>query len=245
VNDLGKFAVIGAIMGALLLVGLLMQPAAVETTAVTTPAVTTPAPVVTVLEPKSIELLDPVYSEKGVFQDSTIRVAFDVSQNETGVETRLPFWLHNTSHGVINVLWDRCSIQLPEGNTVSVMSEEGLKFGTGSVISVAPACDLFDAMVPMSAVTWSETGYDFSYGILDQGIFTVVLAIERDRMAAPEPACAKQTVVAPADGCGAPMVVQVETGPTCPMQAPMGAMASMACGDGREVVYYTFRFIIR
>ncbi len=236
-NDLGKFAVIGAIMGALLLVGLLMQPTTV-TVEESTPAVTAPAPVVTVVEPKSIELLDPMYSEKGVFQDSTIRVAFDVSQDETGVETRLPFWLHNTSRGVINVLWDRCSIQLPEGNTVSVMSEESLKFGAGTALSVAPACDLFDALIPMSAVTWSETGYDFSYGVLDQGIFTVVLAIERDKPMMGEHACMKETA-APAEVCSGPAMAQGETGPACPMPCPMG------CADGREVVYYTFRFIIR
>lgn len=232
-TDWGKFAVIGAIMGALLLVGLLMMPAKVEETI---PVAETPAPVVSVLEPKSIELLDPVYSEKGVYADSTIRVAFDVSQDENGVETRLPFWLHNTSLGVINVLWDRCSIQLPGGNTVSVMSEEGLKFGTGAAISIASACDLFDAMIPMSAVTWSEMGYEFSYGILDQGIFTVVLAIERDKTTTVGQACMMQTMAPPADTCGpGPVVVQVETKPACPME----------CKEGREVVYYTFRFIIR
>ncbi len=232
-NDLGKFAVIGAIMGALLLVGLLIQPSTVtvEETATTEAA---PAPVVTVVEQKSLELLDPVYSEKAVFQDSTIRVAFDISQDSTGVETRLPFWLHNVSHGVINVLWDRCSLQLPGGNTVSVMSEEGLKFGTGSAISVASTGDLFDALVPMSAVTWSETGYEFSHGVLDQGIFTVVLAIERDKMTAADAACAMQPAPA-APACGELVVVQAESMPAL----------EMPCGPDREVVYYTFRFIIR
>jgi len=233
VTDLGKFAVIGAIMGALLLVGLLMQPAKVLTE-VPVLVETTPAPVTTVLEPLSIELLDPIYSEKGVFQDSTIRVAFDVAQDEVGVETRVPFWLHNTSHGVINVLWDRCSIQLPGGNTVVVVSEEGLKFGTGGAISIAPAGDLFDALVPLSEMTWTDMGYDFSYGVLDQGIFTVVLAIERDKVAALGPVCVEQAV-APAGACGEPAVVEVETRP----------LRAMECADGREVVYYTFRFIIR
>jgi len=233
VTDWGKFAVIGAIMGALLLVGLLMMPAKVEETVPVAEEI--PAPVVSVLEPKSIELLDPVYSEKGVYSDSTIRVAFDVSQDEDGVETRLPFWLHNTSLGVINVLWDRCSIQLPGGNTVSVMSEEGLKFGMGTAISVASACDLFDAMIPMPAVTWSEMGYEFSYGILDQGIFTVVLAIERDKMSLMGNACMLQTMAPPVDTCGEPVIVRVDTKPMCPTQ----------CSEGREVVYYTFRFIIR
>ena len=115
-------------MGALLLVGLLLQPA--QTTVVEAPVAVATAevtPAVPVVQAKSLEMLDPIYSEKAVFQDSTIRVSFDISQDTTGVETRVPFWLHNTSRGVINVLWDRCSIQLPEGNTVSVMSEEGLK----------------------------------------------------------------------------------------------------------------------
>jgi hypothetical protein len=239
VNDLGKFAVIGAIMGALLLVGLLLQPST-TTVSETAPVAATPAvatPTVTVVASKSLEMLDPVYSEKAVFQDSTIRVSFDVSQDDKGVETRLPFWLHNVSHGVINVLWDRCSIQLPDGNTVSVMSEEGLKYGTGSAISIASAGDLFDAMVPMSAVTWGETGYEFSYGVLDQGIFTVVLAIERDKVTEAE-ACVKQAP-APTDGCApqgasaAPEKVEVRT-----------PCATDRASD-REVAYYTFRFIIR
>ncbi len=234
-NDLGKFAVIGAIMGALLLVGLLMMPAKVEEEAV---PVVTPAPVVTVVESKTLELLDPVYSEKAVFQDATIRVAFDVSQDGQGIETRIPFWLHNTSREVINVLWERCSIQLPEGNTVSVMSEEGLTNGTGAAISIAPAGDLFDAMIPMSEMTWTETGFEFSYGVLDRGIFTVVLAIERAKTM--EHVCVKQAMVGPAcDGMAA------KPAPACPMPEPCPVPCPKACVDGREVVYYTFRFVIR
>jgi len=242
VNDLGKFAVIGAIMGALLLVGLLLQPSqTTATVAETTPVATTPAvatPTVTVVASKSLEMLDPVYSEKAVFQDSTIRVSFDVSQDDKGVETRLPFWLHNISRGVINVLWDRCSIQLPDGNTVSVMSEEGLKYGTGSAISIASAGDLFDAMIPMSAVTWNETGYEFSYGVLDQGIFTVVLAIERDKVTEVEPACVKQAA-APTDGCSQ------QAAPAAPAQVEVRTPCATDRVADREVVYYTFRFIIR
>lgn len=235
-NDLGKFAVIGAIMGALLLVGLLMMPAKVEEG----PApVATPAPVVTVVESKSLELLDPIYSEKAVFQDATIRVAFDVDQDAEGVQTRIPFWLHNTSRDVINVLWERCSIQLPEANTVSVMSEEGLTNGTGAAISIAPAGDLFDAMIPMSEMTWTETGFEFTHGVLDKGIFTIVLAIERAKPA--EHVCAKQPM--PSPGCDA---VVVTTGPGCPaMPEPCPVPCPKACAGGREVVYYTFRFVIR
>ena len=231
-TDYGKFAVIGAIMGALLLVGLLLQPAKIEEVAV--PTATTATTEVKVLETKSLELLDPVYSEKAVFQDGTIRVSFDVSQDATGVESRLSFWLHNTSGSVINVLWDRCSIQLPEGNTVSVLSEEGLQYGTGTALSIAPAGDLFDAMIPMSELTWMESGPDVSSNVLDQGIFTVVLAIERGKVM-PEAGCMHQAVAV--DACGQPAAMAAQ-----PMPMPM---CPMGCADGREVVYYTFRFIIR
>lgn len=227
--DYGKFAVIGAIMGALLLVGLLLQPAKIEELAV--PTATTATTEVKVLETKSLELLDPVYSEKAVFQDGTIRVSFDVSQDATGVESRLSFWLHNTSGSVINVLWDRCSIQLPEGNTVSVLSEGGLQYGTGTALSIAPAGDLFDAMIPMSELTWMESGPDVSSNVLDQGIFTVVLAIERGKVM-PEAGCMHQAAVV--DACRQP-AAPAQPMPMCPM----------GCADGREVVYYTFRFIIR
>ncbi len=228
-SDLTKFAVIGAIMGALLLAGLLLQPATIEeepVPAATTATVTTTE--VTVLETTSLELLDPIYSEKAVFQDGTIHVSFDASQDADGIESRLAFWLHNTSGGVISVLWDRCSIQLPDGNTIGVLGEQGLTYGSGPALSIAPAGDLFDAMIPVSEMTWTETGYGISHGILDQGVFTVVLAIERDKVMA----------AMPADACGEPSE---------PKGMSMGGMSGMGCGcaGGREVVYYTFRFIIR
>jgi hypothetical protein len=230
VTDFGKFAVIGAIMGALLLVGLLLQPAKIEEEVI--PVATTATTEVTVLETKSLELLDPVYSEKAVFQDGTIRVSFDVSQDAEGIESRLSFWLHNTSGSVINVLWDRCSIQLPEGNTVSVLSEEGLQYGTGTALSIAPAGDLFDAMIPMSELTWTEIGPDVSHNVLDLGIFTVVLAIERGK-GMPPAGCIHQAAVV--DACGQPAAMAAQPMPVCPV----------GCADGREVLYYTFRFIIR
>jgi hypothetical protein len=230
VTDFGKFAVIGAIMGALLLVGLLLQPAKIEEEVA--PVATTVTTEVTVLETKSLELLDPIYSEKAVFQDGAIRVSFDISQDAEGIGSRLSFWLHNTSGDVINVLWDRCSIQLPEGNTVSVLSEEGMQYGMGTALSIAPAGDLFDAMIPMSELTWTEIGYDVSHNVLDQGIFTVVLAIEHGKVM-PEAGCMHQ--VAAVAACGQPAVVAAQPMPACPM----------GCGDGREVAYYTFRFVIR
>ncbi len=237
-SDLTKFAVIGAIMGALLLAGLLLQPATIEEETIpVTPIATTTE--VTVLKTTSLEMLDPIYSEKAVYQDRTIRVSFDASQDADGIESRLPFWLHNTSGGVINVLWDRCSIQLPEGNTVGVLSEEGMKYGTGSALSIAPAGDLFDALIPMSEMTWTENGYEVSHGVLDQGIFTVVLAIERDKALAvmTMAPCAEPTLASPAEVCGQPMTVES-------MPMPM-MMSAMDCGNGREIVYYALRFIIR
>ncbi|MCK5245766.1 hypothetical protein KAR02_02640, partial [Candidatus Bipolaricaulota bacterium] len=100
-NDLlVKIAVVGSIMAALLLSALFLQP--VE------PVVVQPAPVVVeetvaevaILPQQTLEMLDPVYSEKAVFHDRTIRIAFQGAFTEDGVESRLPFWLHNISDDV-------------------------------------------------------------------------------------------------------------------------------------------------
>ncbi len=220
-NDLGKIAVISAIMGALLLFGLLLnqpEPAVVEREL---PPVEEPVTEVTVLPPTSLEMLDPIYSEKAVFQDDTIRIAFNISHTGEGVESRLPFWIHNISDDVISILWDRCSIQLPCGNTVNVINEEGLAYG-GS-ISIAPAGDLFDAVIPITEIVWEEEPI-ISTGVLDEATFTFVLAIERG---VPKAAMAHQM--------GS---TRVETPPGC---EPVIAMPSR----GRQVVFYTFRFVIR
>jgi hypothetical protein len=87
-------------------------------------------------------------------------------------------------------------------------------------------------MIPMSELTWTEIGPDVSSNVLDQGIFTVVLAIERDKVM-PATGCIHQA--AAVDACGQPAAPEPRPMPMCPM----------GCGDGREVVYYTFRFIIR
>jgi len=221
VNDLGKIAVIAAIMGALLLFGLLLnrQPAAVEPeelASVEEPVVTE----VTVLPPTSLEMLDPIYSEKAVFQDNTIRIAFNVSHTEDGVESRLPFWLHNISSDVITILWDRCSIQLPCGNTVNVVNEEG--FAYGGSISIAPAGDLFDAVVPVTEILWEDDPI-VSTRVFDQGMFTFVLALER---AAPGSAMAHRVGTPRADLPGCEPVVTTVAGE-------------------REVIFYTFRFVVR
>lgn len=216
-NDLGKIAVIAAIMGALLLFGLLLNPQPEEAAPVEEPVATE----VTVLPPTSLEMLDPIYSEKAVFQDGTIRIAFNVSHTEEGVESRLPFWIHNISDDVISILWDRCSMQLPSGNTVNVVNEEGLAYG-GS-ISIAPGGDLFDAVIPITEIVWEEEPI-VSTGVLDQATFTFVLAVER---AVPGAPTAHRTGSKYGDlppGCE-PVVTTI-------------------AGE-REIVFYTFRFVIR
>jgi len=218
-----KLAVIGAIMGALLIFGLLLykpaEPVAVAPVALA-PAPETTVKEVTIVHTQSLELLDPVYSEKAVFQDGTLRVSFNASFVEEGFESRIPLWIHNVSGDVITILWDRCSIQLPGGNTVGILTEEGLKYGTGPALSIASTCDLFDALIPLSEISWtdSDDGYDVTTGVLDQGTFTVVLAVERTVWCLPPVL----------DECGVPVPATMVGGAT-----------------SREVVYYTFRFIVR
>ncbi len=213
-NDLGKIAVIAAIMGALLLFGVLLNPRPEEAAPVEEPVATE----VTVLPPTSLEMLDPIYSEKAVFQDGTIRIAFNVSHTEEGVESRLPFWIHNVSDDVISILWDRCSMQLPNGNTVNVVNEEGLAYG-GS-ISIAPGGDLFDAVIPITEIVWEEEPI-VSTGVLDQATFTFVLAVER---AVPGASTAHRMGANLPPGCE--------------------SVVTTVAGE-REIVFYTFRFVIR
>ncbi|MFC2099637.1 hypothetical protein ACFLSF_02265 [Candidatus Bipolaricaulota bacterium] len=240
-TDLGKIGVIAGIMGALLLFGLLSAPdqPALERGDIA-PAKEPVVTEVRLLAPTSLEMLDPIYSEKAVFQDDTIRIAFDVSHSEEGVQSRLPFWLHNISDDAINVLWDRCSIQLPGDNTVNVVNEGGLAhFAPGGVISVAPAGDLFEAVIPVTEIDLqSESGFAVSTGVLDQGTFSFVLAIERG--AACDPMAMSMTMP--------PREIQPQPAYECeeaPAPAMMGRVTcSKPCFD-REIVYYTFRFVIR
>ena len=240
-SDLGKVGVIAAIMGALLLFGLLLTPdqptqerdiaPAAEETVVTE---------VRMLPPTTLEMLDPIYSEKAVFQDDTIRIAFDVSLSEEGVDSRLPFWLHNISDSAITVLWDRCSIMLPEDNTVNVINEGGLThFAPGGVISVAPAGDLFEAVIPVTEIDLeSESGFAVTTGVLDQGTFAFVLAIERQAGGDARKAMQRVMRAQTSDGCQQPIA---------PEQA-REVMARVAVAEacaGREIAYYTFRFVIR
>lgn len=238
-EDLGKIAVIAGIMGALLLFGLFMasnEPVIVESVAV--PVVEEPVVEVTVLSQQTLEMLDPIYSEKAVFHDETIRISFDGSFNEDGIESRLPFWIHNVSSDVINILWDRCSIQLPCGNTVNTVNEAGPDYfaPVGRSISIAPAGDLFDAFIPVSEIIWTDETPYLTTDVLDDGIFTLVLAVERavgsgcivmpmDRIGQPEPGCNP--------GCETAVV------------RPEGHKMDMPKAEGREIVYYTFRFVVR
>ena len=221
-NDLGKVAVIAAIMGALLLFGILLnEPEPAPVPAEPVPVEEPVAAEVTVLPPTSLEMLDPIYSEKAVFQDGTIRIAFNVSHTEEGVESRLPFWIHNVSDEVISILWDRCSIQLPCGNTVNIVDEEG-PLGAPS-ISIAPGGDLFDAVMPVTEIVDGEEPA-ITTGVFDQGTFTFVLAVDRGVP-------------------GAPTAQQISsTGPNPP--AGCGPITSTIAAE-RETVFYTFRFVVR
>ncbi len=231
-EDIGKIAVIAGIMGALLLFGLLMH----QTEPAVDTAVIEPEPVaeVTVIAQETLEMLDPVYSEKAVYDDRTIRIAFEGAYTEDGVESRLPFWLHNVSDDVINILWDRCSMQLPNGNTVSIVNENAtdLTASVGRTISIAPAGDLFDAFIPVTEIEWTDDGAMLSKGVLEQGTFTLVLAIER--AVQPDAATVRQQTAA-----------QRAVSSCDPDSASGAALRALSLGNGREIVYYTFRFVIR
>ncbi|MCK4570891.1 hypothetical protein KAT84_02960 [Candidatus Bipolaricaulota bacterium] len=235
-QDLGKIAVIAGIMGALLLFGLFMasnEPVVVEPVPVEEPVAE-----VTILPQQTLEMLDPIYSEKAVFHDQTIRIAFDAAFTEDGVESRIPFWIHNVSDDVINILWDRCSIQLPCGNTVNTVNEAGPDYFApiGRTISIAPAGDLFDAFIPITEILWTDGTPYLTTDVLDEGIFTLVLAIERA-----------------AGGVGhimqpmKPMHSEPDCEPSCEVAVvrPMDHAMLMPMPAGREVVYYTFRFVLR
>ena len=232
-TDLNKILVFSAIMGVLLIAGLMMGPSDPQP-AVVEPVVQETTAEVTVLSQESLEMLDPVYSEKAVFNDDTIRIAFNASLIEEGAESRLPFWLHNLSNDVITVLWDRCSIQLPNGNTMKIVNEESLTYDTSSdSIAIAPKGDLFDAVVPVSEIAWDDDGtWVTTLGVFDQGTFTFVLAVEVSHCpAAPariQQGCADQAQVC-TDG------TRVHEHATC---------ETSSCGE-TQIAYYTFRFVIR
>ena len=180
-TDLVKMGIVAAVMGVLLLVGLAANYTTPEQETTEVQEATQEVTEVNVLPPKSLEMLDPVYSEKAVFDDGTIRVSFDAAYTSEGVESGLPFWLHNASDDVIVILWDRCSMQLPSANTVNVLNEEqveGSSFESPEHISIAPGGDLFEAVFPVSEVQLEDGSFSPSCNVLDQGPFVFVLALE-------------------------------------------------------------------
>lgn len=220
-------------MGAILLMGLIIAP--VDRAADDEPAVVVEqAPAkVTVVQEDTLEMLDPVFSEKAVYQDGTIRIAFDASYSEDGLESRLPFWIHNVSGDVINILWDRCSIQLPNGNTVGILSEENLTYygDSSGTISIAPSGDLFDAIIPVSEFAWEDEGWSISTGVLDAGTFTLVLGIE----------CGEARPRAAGEATRRRAVSADEA---CEPAAASSCIQVVAC-ENRSIAYYTFRFVVR
>jgi len=188
--DIGKLAIIAAIFGVLLLGGLYInqeQAPELAPQPVVEQPVVEEAPVAPQL---SLEMLGPVYSEKAVYSDDLIRISFKTPLTDNGIESALPFWLHNASGDVITVLWDRCSLQLPSGNTVNIVNkgpEDGVKLPlTGRTISIAPGADLFDTIVPVSEVSKTDTAWALTTDVLNQGPFQFVLALEVGGDCAPQ-----------------------------------------------------------
>ncbi len=173
---MGKLAIIAAIMGVLLLGGIYLNHQ--QAPAPATQPVTAPEP--TIVPQLSLEMLGPVYSEKAVYDDGTIHIAFKPAISDTGVVTSsLGFWLHNLSSDVVTVLWDRCSLQLPSGNTVNIVNGAAFNgISDKSVIAIPPDGDLFETVIPKSEITQDAAGSSISTDILDKGPFQFVLALE-------------------------------------------------------------------
>ena len=184
--DVQKIAIIAAIFGVLLLGGLSINQQQAPQPVVEQPVVEE-APVAPQL---SLEMLGPVYSEKAVYSDDLIRISFKTPLTDNGIESALPFWLHNASGDVITVLWDRCSLQLPSGNTVNIVNKgpkDGAKLPlAGRIISIAPGADLFDTIVPVSEVSKTDTTWTLTTDVLNQGPFQFVLALEVSGDCAPQ-----------------------------------------------------------
>ena len=161
-----KLAIIAAVLGLLLIGGLSID--------------NQPTPIAP--QQVSLEMLGPVYSEKAVYIDDLIHISFKTPLVGNKIESVLPFWLHNTSGAVIAVLWDRCSLQLPSGNTVNIVNKgpDGAikRVLANESIALAPGGDLFDTIVPISEITQADAGLALTTGVLDQGPFQLVLALQ-------------------------------------------------------------------
>jgi hypothetical protein len=178
--DIGKLAIIAAIFGVLLVGGLFINQQ--QAPAPEPAQVVDQTPAVQAAPQLSLEMLGPVYSEKAVYQDDLIRMSFKTPLTDNGIESDLPFWLHNASGEVITVLWDRCSLQLPSGNTVNVVNRgpDGAIADSlaDRLISIAPGGDLFDTIVPVSEITQVDGGLALTTDVLSQGPFQFVLALQ-------------------------------------------------------------------
>jgi hypothetical protein len=180
VSDTVKMGLVFAVMGLLVLGGMSMRPLSTKVTEIN------------VLPEKKLELLDPEYSEKAVYADCNVRVIFEISQAPAGVESKLSFWLHNLTNEVITVVWDRCSMQLPNANTVNIIHEgqapnDPWRFMTRSgsfpPTAIAPHGELFDTVIPISEISLNEASdrdaaFSVTADLLDEGPFMFILAME-------------------------------------------------------------------
>ena len=180
--DIGKLAIIAAIFGVLLVGGLFINQQQSPTPAPQPVVDQVPAASAPAAPQLSLEMLGPVYSEKAVYQDGLIRMSFKTPLTDNGIESDLPFWLHNASGEVITVLWDRCSLQLPSGNTVNIVNRGPAGAIADSLadrlISIAPGGDLFDTIVPISEITQVDGELALTTDVLSQGPFQFVLALQ-------------------------------------------------------------------
>lgn len=179
-SDTVKMGLVFAVMGLLVLGGMSMRPLSTKVTEIN------------VLPEKKLELLDPEYSEKAVYADCNVRVIFEISQAPAGVESKLSFWLHNLTNEVITVVWDRCSMQLPNANTVNIIHEgqapnDPWRFMTRSgsfpPTAIAPHGELFDTVIPISEISLNEASdrdaaFSVTADLLDEGPFMFILAME-------------------------------------------------------------------
>ncbi len=152
-------------------------------------ALNQPAPVPQVTTPqKTLEMLGPVYSEKGIYQDDVMHVSFKaLIDSNNKVKSEISMWLHNVSGNAIVVDWDRCSLELPNGNTVHIVPKAWLTTPEAlpHVITVAPGGDLFATLIPVTGIYRTKGTYAISTAVLDKGPFLLTLAVETASDACP------------------------------------------------------------
>lgn len=181
-DDALRIGIVGGLMTLLLLMGLALRPSGsdAEEPLPVVEAVAVEEVECTVLQDLTLEMLDPVYSEKAVYDDGVIRASFDIRQNSDGVESGLALWLHNSSPSAMIVHWDRCSFQLPDSDTVNaVHDDEAGPLGEmiPEMLTLAPGADLFTTVYPVTEVEM-DAGWVASTGVFSEGPFQFVLAVE-------------------------------------------------------------------